>query len=354
MLVQRIGNSLSAINRKNAKRKPSALSKIIFSIDRHLLHFESEAHNAMGENKLSNDELWDRMSVFHETQIHRNWALIGRNLNLESPKTLGEKIEWLKLNYHKPLLIKLTDKLAVREYVIEKVGHSKILTQIIGVYNTTSEIPFEALPNKYVIKTNHWSGDLALRNDSQSICEREFSRKCSRIDRNLLRQYGTRKAEWPYWHIKPRVYVEEHLENQFAQLINYKFFCFYGLPKLIRVGKDKYSGEQQVSYFDTNWNLLPFRDAKAPSLEEGQYFRCPKSFDLMMRYASSLSESLPLARVDFYDIFGECKFGEITLYHESGLNCEFIPNHWNYRIGEWLDLPEICHDPELAYGKEHS
>lgn len=40
--------------------------------------------------------------------------------DLDHPQTFGEKIQWLKLHYHNPLLTKCADKYAVREYVKEK------------------------------------------------------------------------------------------------------------------------------------------------------------------------------------------------------------------------------------------
>ena len=289
--------------------------------------------------------LYDRIASLQLAYVNFAWSSKGRRLNLHSPETLAEKIEWLKFNYHKSLLIQLADKIAVRKYVVHKVNTSRILTHVHGCYSSTSEIPFDILPKKYVIKTNHWSGDI--------FCQDKFfdSKRLEKIDKRLLSIYGTKNAEWPYWHIKPRVYVEEYMEDQFEQLIDYKIYCFNGIPKLILVGKDRYRSErQQVSYFDENWKLMPFGKAKAPHLKEGQKFPCPDSFDNMLHYASKLSEKLPLARVDFYDLFGKCMFGEITLYPASGIGCDFYPDSWNYRVGEWLELPIACRNFQLAYG----
>ena len=347
MFFRILMSKISAVNHKNSLlAKTSYLSGQMLSLERRLLYRQVKASNGQQKKFYADDELWCRISKLHENYLHRAWAISGRKLNLKSPSTLGEKIEWLKLNYQRELLIKITDKLASREFVVEATGVPSVLNRIYGVYDCTGEIPFHELPERFVIKTNRWSGDVWVNRGGQSADIFQLEK----FDKLLQRKYGDKVAEWPYWHIEPKVFVEEYLENQFAQLVDYKFFCFNGVPKLVRVGKDRYHGEQQISYFDTNWNLMPFRDAKAPNLEEGNEFPCPSSYDDMLRYAVLLSKSLPFVRVDFYDIFGECRFGELTLYHESGCGCNFHPENWNHTIGEWLELPNSIRNPKMAYG----
>ena len=44
----------------------------------------------------------------------------GYKLDLNNPKTYNEKIQWIKLYDHNPLMQKCCDKYAVREYVESK------------------------------------------------------------------------------------------------------------------------------------------------------------------------------------------------------------------------------------------
>ena len=57
----------------------------------------------------------------------------GENLNLKHPKTFNEKIQWFKLNGVTPLIRDCTDKVKVRDYVLEKIGEEylKPVLQII-------------------------------------------------------------------------------------------------------------------------------------------------------------------------------------------------------------------------------
>ncbi len=50
---------------------------------------------------------------------------------------------------------KYTDKVLVRDYVQAKVGEI-YLNKIYCVHNNFSDINFEVLPQKFVIKTNEW------------------------------------------------------------------------------------------------------------------------------------------------------------------------------------------------------
>ena len=82
---------------------------------------------------------------------------MGYALNLDQPKTLSEKIQWLKLYYRNPLLTLCADKVKVRDYVAKKIG-PEYLTPVYGVYKNTSEIDIRQLPESFVLKPNHGSG----------------------------------------------------------------------------------------------------------------------------------------------------------------------------------------------------
>lgn len=47
---------------------------------------------------------------------------MGYKLDLEKPKTLNEKLQWLKLHDRNPLYTQLVDKYEVRKYIAEKIG----------------------------------------------------------------------------------------------------------------------------------------------------------------------------------------------------------------------------------------
>ena len=142
-----------------------------------------------------------------------------------------KKSNGLKLNDHRKIHQRLTDKFAVREYVINSTGNPSLLNALHGVYSSADDIPIDELPSKFVIKANQWSG-------GNFICTNkdDFNSKVkNRLNRYMNGFFGQDKAEWPYWHIKPMLLVEEYLEDEFSELVDYKIFCFNGEPKVVMV-----------------------------------------------------------------------------------------------------------------------
>ena len=80
------------------------------------------------------------------------WMKLHRKLNLKNPRRYTEKIQYYKLYYRNEKMPICVDKYRVREY-LESKGLSNILVKLYGVYEKVEDIPFETLPNKFVLKT---------------------------------------------------------------------------------------------------------------------------------------------------------------------------------------------------------
>ena len=65
----------------------------------------------------------------------------------------------------------------------------------------------------------------------------------------------------------------------------------------------------------------------------------PICFEEMKKLSEKLSVGIPHVRVDFYEVNGRIYFGEMTLFHWSGL-VPFEPEAWDYTFGSWLRLPD--------------
>jgi len=70
---------------------------------------------------------------------------------------LHRKIQWLKLNWHDDILTKCSDKYEVRKFVEDKMG-PELLKKLYGVYEKVEEIDLSELPDAFVMKVNHGSG----------------------------------------------------------------------------------------------------------------------------------------------------------------------------------------------------
>ena len=314
------------------------------------IHRELHAYYKTNKNLPCDDEpIWRQLSEIHEGFIRLNWRMMARKLDLSEPselKTLAEKLEWLKFNDHREELVCMADKVEARRYVLSKTNDPNLLNRLYGVYDSAYKIPLEELPEKFVIKANHWCG-------GNFICRHKYeftSEVRTVLNGYMNRVYATTKAEWPYWHIKPQLLVEEYLEDQFNQLVDYQAFCFNGEPRFIMVCAERFSeaGMHRL-FFDLDWQLMPFTDHKYPPIPDGENFPRPESLSKMLDYSRCLAQDTAFVRADFYDLFGECRFSELDIYPEAGVGCRFWPDEWNVILGDWLHLPEPNRNPRLAF-----
>ena len=259
---------------------------------------------------------------------------IGKELDLDNPKTFNEKIQWLKLYDRNPNYSKFVDKYEVRKYIAETIGEDHLIP-LLGVYNSFDEIDFDQLPDQFVLKPTHTSGDIFICKDKSKINYPELKKM---VNKWMKRKYYFEHREWPYKNIKPRIIAEKFMVDESGyDLKDYKIFCFNGEPKCLFVASERHSESgMKMDFYDMDWNLMPF-ERKYP--RSGIKIPKPKSFEQMVSFAKLLSMDFPFVRVDFYDINGHLYFGELTFYPGSGLE-EFTPEEYDYLLGSWLKLPE--------------
>lgn len=262
----------------------------------------------------------------------------GKTLCLESPKTFNEKLSWLKLNNRDPLLTKCSDKVKVREYVIE-CGLQHILNEVYGVYDNANDIEFDKIPDKAFIKTSHGSGTNRLWERNRPFDEKKLIKE---FNLSLKQNYYFQSREWNYKNIEPKIIIEKVLEDkENKSLIDYRFLCFDGVVKLIFVdietaaGDGSHNPNAKRNVYDKNLNYLNIKVKRDPF--DNTKFIKPKNFDRMIEYAERLSEPFPFCRVDLYNINGDIYFGEITFY-PGGCTQLFEPEIWEQQVGDWVDI----------------
>ena len=262
-------------------------------------------------------------------------ANFGKKLNLSNPKTYNEKLQWLKLHKKEEKLTMLVDKYLVREFVSNKLGDNYLIP-LLGVWNSFEEIDFDSLPNQFVLKPTHTSGDIFICKDKDAICYKTLKKT---INKWLKRKYYWLHREWPYKNIKPRIIAEKLMVDESGyELKDYKFFCFDGKPKYMFVATDRnvLGEETKFDFYDMNFNHLPIKNGHENSKKE---LKCPASFDEMKRLAAILSQGFEHVRVDLYDINGRIYFGELTFYHWSGL-VPFEPSEYDLLFGNEIVLKQ--------------
>jgi len=258
----------------------------------------------------------------------------GKKLNLNNPNTFNEKIQWYKLYYRHPLMVKCADKYAVREYVAEK-GLSEILNECYGIYNSIEEINLNSLPKKFVLKVTNGCGANIFCENKNLLDETSMRMKLKEWIKPIKNSPG---REWSYNNIKPRIVCEKYLEvnrEEDEDLLDYKFFCFYGKPTHIQVDMDRFTKHKRNIY-DVNWKYI---DATITYPNVGDIIKKPKNLDTMLEVASILSEDFPHVRLDLYDYREKIIFGEMTFYHGSGYE-KFSSYELEKEMGKEFILPE--------------
>ena len=257
----------------------------------------------------------------------------GKKLNLENPVEFNEKIQWLKIYYHPPLLNKLVDKYEVREYVKQKIG-DQYLNDLLNIYTGVNQVNFAELPSQFVLKATHgYNFNIVVRDKKKLNVSKAKLTMRKWLNRN---QYYRGGLEWAYKNVPKRIIAEKYLaEIDNGEASDYKFFCFNGKPEyLLAVGgtKPRYS-----KHYDLNWKPLEFHRAKRKTCNP---IPKPKNFEQMKELAGKLAGNFPFVRVDLYNLQGRILFGELTFYPADG-RIPYTPDKYNRIIGDMLKLPQI-------------
>ena len=271
-----------------------------------------------------------------ERRIRRKFRrTLGREPDLESPKTFNEKILWLNLNDRRPVKTIVADKHAVRDWVSERIG-DQYLIPLVGLYEDARDIEFDSLPGSFVIKATHGSGWNLIVQDKRKL---DWRAATDTLNGWLASNYYPYLREWQYRDIPPRLVVEELVLDHRGRIpSDFKLLCLTGAETktiIVEVDLDRHTNHCRNLY-DLEWNRLPF-DLNYPASDE--HVSSPDRLDEMVDVARNLSRGFPFVRVDFYSTARGLRFGEMTLTPDGGSSV-FDPPEWDRRLGDLTELPK--------------
>lgn len=245
---------------------------------------------------------WDLANVLSDKTFikieYRN--RMRKKLNLKNPQTFNEKLQWLKIYDRKPIYTTMVDKYEVKNYVADKIGDEYIIPTL-GVWDSFDEIDFDSLPDQFVLKCTHDSGGLVICKDKSKLNKEKAKKK---IELSLNRNYYYHGREWAYKDVKPRVIAEKLID---VQIVDYKFYCFNGEPKLLYLSRGlENHATASISFFDLDLKRLPFhRSDFRPFTDEPEI---PKGYQEMLEIVRKLSNGMSFIRVDLYNVGGKIYF----------------------------------------------
>ncbi len=285
----------------------------------------------MGFLNFINDKTYIKLAYF---------CVFHKRLNLVSPKTFNEKIQWLKIYDRKPIYKKMVDKYEVKRIVSKCIGEEYIIPTL-GIWDDVDEIDWNSLPNSFVLKTTNGSGgfDVIICKD-KNILDKEYI--IAKLKKSLDDHAFWFGREWPYKDLPKRIIAEKFMFDSCSNntdLTDYKFYCFNGKPTFCQVIRDRRTTET-IDFYDMHWQHMPFVGLN-PKVSNGKNpVPKPIHLDKMVKICQDLTPNIPFARVDLYLIDDAIYFGEITFYPASGFG-KFTPDIWDYKIGEYLNIEQL-------------
>lgn len=262
-------------------------------------------------------------------------AHMGKLLDLTSPKTFNEKLNWLKLCDRNPLYTTLVDKCAVKQWVVDKIGEQYVIPTL-GVWNKFDDIDFDKLPNQFVLKCTHDSGGLVICKDKTTF-DKGYARK--KINTSLKRNFYYAFREWPYKNISPRIIAEKYMEDKCdGELRDYKFYTFNGDPKFLLIVSNRHNPEEKgFDYFDMDGKHQNLQDVDVHNSPIG-IPHLPINFEKMKEICNVLAKDIPHVRIDFFEVNEQIYFGEMTFYDAGGF-MKATPKSWELEWGNLIKLP---------------
>ena len=242
------------------------------------------------------------------------------------PRTFTEKIQHSKLFNRDPRLPQRENKILIKDLVRERLG-SEWVTPCLWKGEFLPPLEQRNWPLPFVIKANNGCGWNIFVRDESDLDWQHIESLTAEWRRE---PFGADLGEWLYGEIRPGLLVEPFVGELGKLPIDYKFWIFAGKVHIICVATDR-EKELKLAMFDPDWNRLRFTIVGTPS--DPRPISKPTSFDRMMRAAVVLAEDFPFVRVDFYEVAGVPKFGEMTFYPGSGLET-FDPPDWDLRLGK--------------------
>ena len=253
----------------------------------------------------------------------------GYELNLASPQTWNEKIQWLKFNSQGENLVRASDKLEMPILVKELIGEQMcdgIFAEILQQSDTADGIDYAALPDAYVIKPTHGSGWLRIVTPDHPADVSDLRDQCARW---LRRTYGYRQFEWPYTQINPRIMVEELLPTPNALgADDVKIHMVNGKVGFVLLMQDRH-GDQKRNYMTESWAPFPSGTAKPIEKVHG--------WEKMHEIALKIGQHFDCVRVDFLSTPTRFALNELTLFPSSGFNTAGGPD-FDREAGKLLTL----------------
>lgn len=227
-----------------------------------------------------------------------------RALRLADPRRLTDRIQRRKLADRDPLMVAWTDKLAAKAMASDLLGPDWVTPTLW----TGMVLPAEPnWPVPFVVKSRHGCNQNAFVRDEGF----DWVALRRRARRWIARPYGGLLDEWAYRDVPRGLVVEPFVGSTSTLPVDYKIFVFGGRASHVQVHLDR-ADDHRWLVLDRDWRVV-----------EGQGIdeipERPASLARLLAAAETIGAPFDFVRVDFYEVDGHPRFGELSFYPGSGL-----------------------------------
>jgi hypothetical protein len=249
----------------------------------------------------------------HPRVMWTYWRTIGDWPNAAFPRSFNEKVLWRKVFDRDPRFGRMTDKLAARDLVRERIP-SINHPEILWVGDSPADLPEAILDIPCVLKTNRGSGWNMFNWSSGLLSKSEV---VDYFERRSRRVFGAGIGEWPYRMVAQRYFAEElHVDESGRVPDDVKVHIFGGKVVMVTCIHDRFGDRAQVALTpelqsaDTVWE--DYRSDFEPVITDSHH--------QLVKYAVELARDIDYVRVDMYVHNGKIFFQEFTFFPGSGLS----------------------------------
>jgi len=267
---------------------------------------------------------------------------LGGRPNLATPKTYNERILHRIVYDRSPILKTLCDKVAVRGFIRERVGDA-FNVPLIGVWDRAESVDWASLPQRFVIKSSHATGQYRVVTD-RSACDPVAVLK--EAANWLSHDFGRASMEWGYLGLPRRVIVEPLQESpDGGPLIEVQAHVFSGRVGLFRL----WTGAKKTLDRRGAWYTRELRSLKIETgdVRLGDLRLDAATRDAVIGASETVAAGISYLRVDFYLTHEGLRIGELTPYVGAG-RTRFFPPERDAQLGRlWdgdfdlLDIPSV-------------
>lgn len=254
-------------------------------------------------------------------------------LNLKNPIRYTEKLQYLRIYVYpfNPLVAKAASRDGLRDYA-HTLDLNEHLVPCYGIYQKFDEIPFNNLPDSFVIKCTHASGFNQIVFSKDQIDIQKMRKK---FQKWLKTDYGKKTIEPHYSNIQPQLIIEQLLIENTHLPVEYKIHVFNGQAKYLYIVTNRGKDIRYTNFYidGRRFDGAQFNGWK--SSDEPLIF--PSNFQSMIAIAEKLAKPFPFVRVDLYNINGKIYISEMTFTPAKG-TLILDDDQVDYEIGEWLKI----------------